>query len=160
MGDKCAAAIAAQTKHGHAKRGARTKTYRSWYAMRQRCNDPNTVGWEHYGGKGIVVTPRWDSFECFLLDMGECPSPKHSIDRLDNEKHYILDNCRWATKKEQDNNRTSNVHVAWNGREQNIGQWAEELGINYATLYRRLVVNGWAPERAMTQPVRMSGRWP
>ena len=144
----------ARAKHNHAKRGQWTRTYTAWYSMRQRCNNPNTIGWVYYGGKGISVCPRWDDFTVFLADMGEAPSPKHSIDRINNELNYSPENCRWATKAEQDNNRTSNVVVVYGGRAQNIRQWSDELGIRYATLYRRLVTSGWPPGKAFFTPVR------
>lgn len=143
-----------RAKHNHAKRGQWTRTYTAWYSMRQRCNNPNTIGWVYYGGKGIQVCSEWNDFVVFLADMGEAPSPKHSIDRIDNSLNYSPKNCRWATKIEQDNNRTSNVVVTYGGRTQNIKQWSDELGIKYATLYRRVVVDAWEPGRAFFTPVR------
>lgn len=122
--------------------------------MRQRCNNPKTIGWKYYGGKGIRVCERWGEFVTFLADMGEAPSPKHSIDRKNNELDYSQENCRWATKVEQDNNRTSNVRIAYGGRTRNIMQWSVERNIKYATLYRRLVVDGWDVGRALFTPVR------
>lgn len=144
----------ARAKHNHAKRGQWTRTYTAWYSMRQRCNNPKTIGWKYYGGKGIRVCPGWDDFTMFLADMGEAPTTGHSVDRIDNGLDYSPGNCRWATKQEQDNNRTSNVRVVYGGRDQNIRQWADELGIKYATLYQRIVTSGWEPGRAFFTPVR------
>lgn len=144
----------ARAKHNHAKRGQWTRTYKAWYSMRQRCNNPNTIGWKYYGGKGVRVCSRWDDFVNFLTDMGEAPSANHSIDRIKNEHGYSPDNCRWATKVEQDNNRSSNVLFTYGGRTQNVKQWSDELGINYSTLYRRLVVNRWEIDRALFTPIR------
>lgn len=144
----------ARATHGHARKGAWTKVYRTWYSIRQRCNNPNTVGWKYYGGKGVRVCARWDSFEAFLADMGEPPTSKHSIDRIKNELGYSPENCKWATKLEQDNNRTSNVLITYGGRTQNVKQWSDELSIKYATLYRRLVTESWEPGRAFFTPVR------
>lgn len=90
--------------HGHAKRGSVTPTYRTWVAMRARCLNPNVINYANYGGRGIKVCERWDDFENFLADMGLKPSPKHSIDRIDNDGNYESGNCHWATKLEQARN--------------------------------------------------------
>ena len=82
-----------------------TPEYRVWMNMRNRCRNPKLPGWKHYGGRGIVVTSRWDSFELFLIDMGCRPSPQHSLDRIQVNGPYCKENCRWATTMEQLVNR-------------------------------------------------------
>lgn len=92
--------VARNTTHGM----ARTSTYHIWRAMLQRCTNPNDVGFAEYGGRGITVCKRWYKFENFLADMGERPTML-SLDRANNNKGYCKENCRWATRKEQANNR-------------------------------------------------------
>lgn len=91
--------------HGFAKRGKHTLEYKSWNAMRQRCNNPMSADYNHYGGRGIVVCERWANFEHFLSDLGNKPSKNHSLDRVDVNGNYEPSNCRWATQSIQMRNR-------------------------------------------------------
>lgn len=99
-------------RHSHTQNVAlglgTSKTYNSWIAMRQRCYNKNNIGYSYYGGKGVIICDRWDVFENFLEDMGERPDGK-TLDRYPNPfGNYEPGNCRWATLKEQQNNRRDN----------------------------------------------------
>lgn len=92
-------------KHGGSVGGKLSPTYQSWTSMWSRCTNPNTTIYRYYGGRGIKIASRWESFETFLADMGERPSLKLSLDRIDNNGNYEPNNCRWATRSQQVANR-------------------------------------------------------
>jgi hypothetical protein len=83
-------------------------TYRSWHAMRQRCENKNTIAYPDYGGRGIRVCPEWKSFEVFLKDMGERPEGK-TLDRIRVNENYGPGNCRWSTRREQAVNKRKRI---------------------------------------------------
>lgn len=131
-----------------------TPEYCSWTGMIQRCHNPKSCQYSHYGGRGIDVCRQWrNSFEAFFEDMGDRPSKEHTIDRIDNSKGYSPDNCKWATRKEQSRNRRSNRIVNHNGKSQTVTEWSEELGISYGAILARLN-RGWSTEKALTTPVK------
>jgi len=135
----------------HGKKG--TRIYRIWSGMMDRCHNPNSKDWGNYGGRGIVVCDEWHNFKNFLNDMGEPQSTQMSIDRIDVNQGYTPTNCRWATAKEQQNNRSNNKIIVFNGVEKTLMQWSEEVGINFACLWMRLRA-GWTIERALTTKIK------
>ncbi len=114
-----------------------TPEYRIWRNMLTRCENPNNHKYPRYGGRGISVCDRWKVFADFFADMGERPSPNHSIDRIDNAGNYEPSNCHWATPKEQSNNRRDNVRANLWGKTQTVSQWCQELGLCRGRVDRR-----------------------
>ena len=132
-----------------------TYAYNTWAQMKQRCYNPHNKMYKRYGGLGIKVCSLWfNSFLEFYKAMGERPSILYSLDRIDNQGDYKPNNCRWATPKEQCNNRRSNRVIKYKGQEKTMGQWAHKYGIEKTTLRHRIVNRGWSIERALTEPVR------
>lgn len=101
-----------QLRHGHSRKSGKSKEYRSWLAMRNRCSDPSNGSYDRYGGVGVTVCDRWNaSFDAFLEDMGEMPKDgtRYTIDRIDPSKGYEPGNCRWATMTQQARSQTKTV---------------------------------------------------
>lgn len=126
---------------------------RVWNGMLQRCYNPKSDAWEHYGGRGIRVCKRWkNSFSNFLSDVGPRPSSLHSIDRFpDMNGNYEPNNCRWATAKEQGRNKRDTVMVVFRGETISVTDYAEKIGIKAKMIKRRLE-RGWSVEDALTTP--------
>jgi hypothetical protein len=131
----------------------KSSEYRSWYAMKARCKNPNRKGYERYGGRGISYDPTWDDFSVFLADMGPKKDPKLELERVDNNKDYCKENCRWATRKEQTRNRGGKRATrlyAFEGKTMCIADWAKEVGISPQSMQKRLN-NGWPLEKAFSK---------
>lgn len=112
----------------------------AWSNMRQRCLNPRNPDYPKYGGRGISVCPEWTSFRGFLADMGE-PGPGLSLDRIDNDRGYGPDNCRWATKTDQLRNRRNNVLVEFEGETLTLAAVADRVGRRrITTKYQGLTV--------------------
>jgi hypothetical protein len=140
---------------GHTTHGRnRTPEHGIYWAMINRCYRPKTEMYPRYGGRGIKVCDRWrNSYSAFLEDMGERPSPMHQIDRKDNDGNYEPDNCRWATRREQFNNRSSNIRLIVDGHSRTVAEWARLTGIKAKVMYDR-IDRGWSDRDVVMKPVR------
>ena len=119
----------AESQRTHGKTG--TPEYKAWATMKQRCFNPKNPRKKTYSQRGITVCTRWvSSFENFFEDMGERPSPEHSLERRDNDGNYEPSNCYWATELEQQKNTTRNVKLEYKGRVMIQAEWARELNTN------------------------------
>lgn len=135
-------------KHGHASRG-QSRTYRSWYQMWTRCTNPKAVQFKHYGGRGIVVTDRWRSFENFLADMGDRPEGM-SLDRILTDGHYCKGNCRWADSVTQRTNKRTVVPVTAFGLTLTLTEWSKRTGVDRRVMWARRK-RGNSPEQIVAE---------
>ena len=141
-------------KHGCSRVKQVSSEYYTWQAMKRRCLDPNNKCFHLYGGRGIAVCDRWmNSFSNFLLDMGPRPFKGAHIDRVDSEKGYSLENCRWATPQQNARNKRNTLKVCYNGVVESVCELADRVGLNPDAVRRRLR-RGWSVERALEQPKR------
>ena len=121
-----------------------TRTYTTWENMKKRCLRPKNKDYKYYGGRGITICDEWHDFNNFFNDMGEKPEGK-TLDRIDTDKDYCKENCRWSTRKEQQNNQRRTVRVVFNCEVTSLGYLSVELGINAGTLHTR-IKSGWPEE--------------
>lgn len=133
-------------KHGQCK----TRTYKSWCSMKERCENPRHERFSDYGKRGIKICERWQDFENFLADMGERPQGM-SLGRIDNDGNYCKENCRWETRLEQQNNTRFNLLVSINGTTKTASQWASILGMD-STAMRMRIYRGWPIKKLLKQP--------
>ena len=112
--------------------------------LKTRCNNANCYNYHRYGGRGItcewksIYEFRKDMWESYLLHIEKHGEKDTTIDRIDNSKNYCKENCRWATMKEQNNNRSNNHKITYQGKTQNVSQWSDELGISASLIMYRL----------------------
>lgn len=139
-------------KHGNARRGYKTKEYSTWANIKSRTSNPLIDNSKYYLGKGIKMCDRWfNSFEKFLEDMGEAPSPRHSIDRIDYNGDYEPDNCRWVTHTKQMRNTSRSLMIKYKGKTLSLPEWCEILNLDYSFIYGRLRW-GWSVKKAFETP--------
>lgn len=129
---------------------SRTKTYTTWRAMKKRCYDTKAQSYSDYGGRGITVCERWlESFINFLEDMGTRPTGTQ-LDRIENDKGYAKENCKWSTPIQNSNNRRSSRLFDYNGEKKSIAELARIAGITRQGMRYR-IESGYSIERAITK---------
>lgn len=125
-----------------------------WGGMRDRCYNPNFPRYHRYGGRGITV--EWEDFGSFFADMYPTYQDSLTLDRINNDGNYSKSNCRWATQKEQSNNRSTNVYIKHSGKTFTASQWAKHLGMKISAFNARRY-KGWSMEKIMATPIRTWG---
>lgn len=138
-------------KHGMKK----TKIYVIWHGIKARTGNPKCRLYKWYGAKGISMHQPWrDSFLQFLADVGEPPFEGATVDRIRNDCGYEPGNVRWATMREQNNNKSTNTRLTVDGRTQTLSQWSEETGLPSHTISARIHQLGWDADKAIKTPLR------
>jgi hypothetical protein len=141
-----------RTKHGLSPLGLCNRgAYKSWAHMKQRCLNKNCASYKDYGGRGISACDKWLTFEGFWDDMGPTYQEGLTIERIDVNGNYEPDNCRWATKQEQAENKRNNVYITYNNQTKTVAQWARDLNVKATTIYQR-IQSGWSNEKLLMQP--------
>lgn len=142
---------ASNTVHGRSLTSSiNHNTYYVWRSMRSRCDNKNHKSYKDYGGRGIKVCKRWELFTNFLSDMGDVPKDM-TIGRIDNNKNYCPENCRWETKEQQANNTRKNRIIEFLGKRMTLKQWAVHAGIARDVIWHR-IDSGWDVGDALTKP--------
>lgn len=135
-------------KHGLTK----SPEFYVWSSMKSRCSCPNSHRYENYGARGITVCDRWrNSFMNFLSDMGNRPSDRHTLERINNDGNYEPSNCKWATMQEQNLNKSSRVAITYKGTTMCIAEWARVLPLSKTAINNRLK-RGWSAEQIIETP--------
>lgn len=147
--------MAGEVTHGR----SRSREYRIWASMLNRCTNRNAAGYVDYGAKGITVCDKWTTFAGFFEDMGEAPSDSHMLERGNGLLGYFKENCRWATRVEQNSNTNRNVIVSANGESLTVAEWARRLGVGPGVISMR-IRRGWPPEKAVTTPQKRTSNGP
>jgi len=127
-------------------------TYISWYEMKRRCTSTGRDNSKWYSDKGIIYCSRWDDFSLFKEDMGDRPTG-YTLDRIDNNKGYSKENCRWSSKKTQSRNQERRKLYTYKGESKLLVEWCELLGLTFWSLSRRVAL-GWTIEEAIEVPIR------
>lgn len=136
-----------------------TPEHRTWASMNSRCTNPKDPSFPRYGGRGISVCERWQSFENFIEDMGGARPAGTTIDRIDNDGNYEPGNCRWATVKQQSNNRRSNVLLTIDGETRTISAWAEAKGLSLCLVWQRYKRHKWPVQDLFLPPSLTRREW-
>lgn len=126
-----------------------------WTQMKRRCLNPKVQNYHNYGGRGITVCSEWMKYQNFYNDMAASYKPGLTIDRINNDGPYSKENCRWATKVEQGNNRRTARLIEYRGQTKHMNDWAKESGVKISTFKQRLYVYGWPIEKCMEVGYRL-----
>lgn len=140
----------ARTKHGF----ARSRIYKIWQGMLARCNKPNCNAYKNYGGRGIKVCEKWNTFEGFYEDMGPSYYDGGTIERKDVNGNYEQSNCKWIDKKDQSWNLRKNVKVKFNGQMLNLKELSELVDIPIKIIQQRISNQKWSVEKAISNHIR------
>jgi hypothetical protein len=137
---------------------AESRLFTIWVNMKQRCENPNVPHYKLYGGKGVYICEEWHDFVKFQeWSLNNGYSDSLTIDRIDSNKGYTPENCRWTTNKEQQRNKSNNHLVTYNGETHCIAEWSEILGMSRMAILLRLNRYGFTAEEALTKPLRKTG---
>lgn len=147
----CLAIEKAKSKKTHGMSG--TRMYYVWQNILQRCTLPTYKNYANYGGRGVTVCDRWNTFENFYADVGEPPFEGATLDRIDNDKGYCPENIRWATRIEQSANTRRNVRFEYRGTLYSIRELSDLSKLSIRLITARLYTNNWSVERAVETPV-------
>lgn len=141
----------------------KTRLFGIWTGIKNRCYNKKETAYKHYGGRGITMCDKWlNDFQAFydwsIANGYDEKAKKYecTIDRIDNNKGYSLENCRWVTQSIQNRNKRTNNNLTYNGETHCLKEWAEILGVNYKSFYNRFF-NGWSLDRIFNQPYRKRG---
>ena len=133
------------------KNKERDKLYKVWYNMKNRCNDERNVRYNWYGGRGIKVCSEWETYEVFKKDMQKGYKEGVSIDRIDNDKGYFKENCRWATNIEQANNKRNNKKITYQGSTLTLNQWGRKIGVKESAMRVRYYCYKWPTAKLLKE---------
>jgi hypothetical protein len=137
-----------------------TRIHSTWHSMVGRCTQPSSANYHRYGGRGIHVYEPWiydvQSFYNHVSTLPGFGEENRTLDRIDNDGHYEPGNLRWATRAEQQRNRSDNVLITFNGKSQILADWSQELGLSYDLLRNRILRRNWTVERAFTTPPQLN----
>ena len=137
-------------RHGHSLRGKLSSEYMTWGDMMNRCKNATHKAYANYGGRGITVCERWKNFSNFIADMGARPH-FGMLDRKDNSLGYSPENCRWATRTEQNNNRRNNIILTHEGKTMTLSQWSALSPVSYRAFHKRITIYKMSIAEALTR---------
>ena len=154
----CLINIANKNRSTHGMSGSRL--YQEWVNIKARCYNKNSKAYKRYGARGIGMCQDWfDSFDVFAeWALSNGYSDNLTIERIDNDKGYMPDNCKWISKGDQANNRGSNISISYNGETHNLSEWCHIYDKDYRLVYNRIHKNKWDFERAMFEPIHIEKR--